>query len=171
MDDVVVKGRLTVYRVQGRERVEVFSENNLITNAGLYLLPWILASDLSNFNGVARTQDLAVQRMEIGNNPAAIPTITDTTSVSSFVYAPTVECFPEEEVAAGLPGTLGVSFGGYLPPDAGNDPATPGSTSWTLHEEALLLGNGVVFAKKCFSIHKNNTFGLYFKHNIRFGRG
>jgi hypothetical protein len=170
MDAVFVKGHLSVYRVEGPRRTLVFSEDNLITDLGLQMLPWLLAPDFSNFNAVARTQDLAVQRMEIGNNPAAVPTVSDTTGVSSFVYAPAVECFPEEVVAAGSPGTLGVSFGGYLPPSAGNDPTTPSSTTWALYEEALILGNGVVFAKKAFNIKKNDTFGLYFKHNIRFGR-
>lgn len=164
MDRISVKGHLSIYRVDARGKELVFADDNLITNIGLSFLPWILSNDLSTLTGVARNHDLAVQRMEIGSNAASVPAITDTTSVATFVYAPPVEVNNE----GGSPPAM--SFGGYLPAAEGNDPASPASTTWQLHEEALLLGNGVVFAKKVFSVYKNNTFGLYFRHKIQFVR-
>jgi hypothetical protein len=164
MDGIAVKGHLTIYRVDACGRSVVFEGTNLVTNAGLSFLPWMMSNDLSAIQGIARNNDLTVQRMEIGRG-GAIPAVTDTSGVSLLVYAPTVEVNVE---GVGYPGSL--SFGGYLPPSEGNDPVTPGSTSWVLREEALLLGNGVAFAKKVFSVNKNNTFGLYFRHKISFER-
>lgn len=167
MDRIGVEGHLTIYRVDRLGRTKVFSDHNLITNLGIQMIPWLLSNDLSAFNGVARNSDLAIQRMEIGNDPTSIPAITDTTSVSQFVYAPPVEVFAD----GATPGSIATaSFGGFMPADQGNNPALPSDTNWTLHEEALILGNGVVFAKKVFSIKKNDSFGLYFKHDIRFVR-
>jgi hypothetical protein len=164
MDGIAVKGHLTIYRVDATGREIVFDGQNLVTDAGLSFLPWMMANDLSPLQGVARNNDLTVQRMEIGRG-SAIPTVSDTSGVSLLVYAPTVEVNID---GVGYPGAL--SFGGYLPPSEGNDPASPGSTTWVLREEALLLGNGVAFAKKVFNVNKNNTFGLYFRHKISFER-
>lgn len=166
-ENIAVRGHLTITKVvehgDDLEELETLFEGfNLITNVGLSYLPWMLANNLSALPGVVRSSDLTVQRMEIGNS-VTIPAITDTTGVSSFLYAPPVEVV----TTPGTPPTM--SFGGYLPPAEGNDPAAPG-TSWFIREEALILGNGVVFAKKCFSVPKNNTFGLYFRHRISFAR-
>jgi hypothetical protein len=124
----------------------------------------MLANDLSTLPGVARTNDLSVQRMEIGTDAAAIPAITDQLGVVKLIYAPPLEVNNE----GGTPPVM--SFGGFLPASAGNDPASPGNTNWYLYEEALILGNGYAFAKKAFAVKKNNTHGLYFRHRIQFQR-
>lgn len=134
-------------------------KRNMIVNTGLQVFSRMLGNNLGGpligGSGFADISDIAVGSMQLGTavSPPA-PSPTDSTGVSSLAYTPVL--------VAAYPDDYSIQFQGLLPMTEGN-----GST---FTEEALLLRNGLLFAKTTFSEVKTSSFALQFSHTFGFGR-
>jgi hypothetical protein len=134
-----------------------FLKKNLIVNIGLQVFSRMLGNNLGgpliNGAGFSAIPDIAVGKMQLGTavSPPS-PAPTDTTGVSALAYTPVL--------VATYPTDYSIQFQGLLPTTEGN-----GST---FTEEALLLRNGLLFAKTTFSEAKTGAFALQFAHTFTF---
>jgi hypothetical protein len=162
MPSIQIVGTLRIARVYLDQREEVvFEKSNLLVNQGLKVFPCMIGGGAGipplGFNTLS---DLAVTRMEIGNNAAPpAPLAGDVAPpVQTFIYAP--------PLVVDYPTAYSVRFTGTIPATECNG-ATP-LVGQNLTEEALVTANGLLFAKRTFVQLKNSTFALTLAHTFDF---
>jgi hypothetical protein len=166
-----IRGRLTITRHRAprvltrdelnvalrRREADVVAVDNLVVNQGLQAIACLLGNGLGSplvgGMGFSELNNIAVWSMQIGNTVSPpTPAPTDTSGVGSLVYTITAPTLIVTYPANGQ-----VQFSGLVPNAELN--------GYTLTEEALLLQNGLVFAKTTFAPEpKASSFGLQFDH-------
>lgn len=154
-----VVGSLRVYAVTAKRRTLVLHKRNLVVNIGLSAVSRLLGGNVGapsvGGGGFSTLDDIAVSTMRLGNHPSpTIPAVGDTVGVQQLIYTPAL--------SVSYPDDYSVTFEGTIPATDGN--------GLTITEEALLLRNGLLFARTTFAVPKTNAAALLFTHTISFSR-
>lgn len=170
-------GRLRITRLRRDLSPDaiVFEDENLITNIGKQTFSRMLGDNPSSSGGTVggvafgTISEIAVARMEIGNNPGpTLPASTDTAvgyaaTVATPYPIPTSTPYPNFSVA--YPDDYSVTFSMTVPAGLAS---YFGVTYPFLTQEALYLRNGALFARRVFQVGYDGTFPLKFDHTISF---
>jgi hypothetical protein len=154
-----VIGSVRVYAVTAKRRTLVLHKRNLVVNIGLSAISRLLGGNVGapsvGGSGFSALDDIAVSSMVLGNHPSpTTPAVGDIVGVQQLVYTPSL--------SVSYPDDYSITFEGTIPQTDGN--------GLTITEEALLLRNGLLFARTTFAVPKTSAAALLFTHTISFSR-
>ena len=145
--------------VRDRRAELTLCQHNLVVDTGLKAYTRFLGGNRGTPEvgglSIISLSDLTVSRMVLGNtvNPPS-PTPADATGVYTLLYTPTL--------AVSYPTNYSIMFSGLVPAGV--------AAGVTFTEEALMLSNGLVFAKTTFLVPKRTGYSVQFSHQISTNR-